>query len=62
MVCHQIEKRLQFQAIDHRVNDRFIGLAGNLNKTQFGPIGMLAHEFRIDRYELLFGERGAQRL
>src|SRR3546814_3862489 len=61
-----VEQRFQVDAGRHRVDRSGMVAVGDLDQAQFGPEGVFAHEFGIDRDEIAvldevaeFGERGA---
>src|SRR3546814_6003100 len=65
IVDEEVEQRFQVDAGRHRVDRSGMVAVGDLDQAQFGPEGVFAHEFGIDRDEIAvldevaeFGERG----
>jgi hypothetical protein len=50
-VRHQVEKRLEAQALGQRVDDRLPLGAGDLDQAEFRPESLFPHEFGIDGHE-----------
>src|SRR3546814_16974510 len=64
VVDEEVEERRQVYAFRLGVDRRGLLLIADLDKAQIGPIGVLAHEFGVDRDEWGFGEalaKGKQR-
>ena len=59
LIRHQLEERLEVDALGQRVDhDRFLG-ACHLNDAEQGIVGGLTQEFRIDGDDWMSGETGA---
>ena len=59
LVGHQLEERLEVDALGQRIDhDRFLG-ARHLHDAEQGIIGRLAQEFGIDGDDRVLGEAGA---
>ena len=56
----QVEQRGHVEPFCQRINRSGLVLVTDLNKAQFRPIGVLAHEFGIDRDKVMFGKPFAQ--
>jgi hypothetical protein len=60
VVREQVEQWREVDVLGHRVDGGgFLGI-GDLHQAEFGPIGVLAHELRVDRHEVRFRETRAQ--
>ena len=60
ILAHQIEQGFQINPRRHRINrGGFFGI-GDLHQAQFGPIGVFAHEFGVDRDKFGLGETFAE--
>jgi hypothetical protein len=59
LVGHQVEERLEVDALGQRVDhDRFLR-ARHLHHAEQGIVGRLAQEFGVDGDDRVFGEAGA---
>ena len=60
IVTQQIPQGLKVNPVSQRINRGGFFLIGNLHQTEFGPIGIFAHEFGVDRNEVALRKTLAQ--
>ena len=60
VIDQQIEQRLHIEPRRLGIDRRGLFRVGDLDQAEFGPIGILSHEFCVDAYEGSIGEARAQ--
>jgi hypothetical protein len=60
IVDQQVEQRRHVDVLGQRVDRRRFSTIGDLDQAQFGPIGVLAHEFGVNAHEVCLGEPGTE--
>jgi hypothetical protein len=61
LIGHEVEQRLEVDALGERVDRRRLFGAADLHQAEDRPIGLVAHEFGVDRDECLGRQPVAER-
>ncbi len=60
VVAEQVPQRLQIDPVGQRIDGGGFLLVPDLHQAEFGPIGVLAHEFGVDADEIALRQPFAQ--